>query len=159
MHSGGLMTIKRPDVLQGETIKRRTGCGNLYVTVNTLDDKPFEIFLKLGKNGCCANCMLEAVARLISYPLRNHLPLKEVHKQILGLQCPVPMWHDDVLMKSCIDVVASVLNIYIQKEKINEERQKIEEKRERESTTSSESSTTNATCNVTSDAPTAGCCP
>ncbi|MBD3332579.1 vitamin B12-dependent ribonucleotide reductase, partial [candidate division GN15 bacterium] len=46
------MTVApRPTVLKGVTEKIRTGYGNLYVTVNTRDGKPFEVFAHIGRSG------------------------------------------------------------------------------------------------------------
>jgi ribonucleoside-diphosphate reductase alpha chain len=41
----------RPDVLTGITERIRTGYGNLFITINSKDDKPFEVFAQIGKSG------------------------------------------------------------------------------------------------------------
>ena len=40
----------RPETLQGLTTKVVTGLGSLYLTVNELDGKPFEVFAIIGKS-------------------------------------------------------------------------------------------------------------
>ena len=44
---------KRPRVLCGQTIKIKTGCSALYVTINRLGDKFYELFARAGKAGGC----------------------------------------------------------------------------------------------------------
>ncbi|GAB4389918.1 MAG: hypothetical protein Kow0025_18420 [Thermodesulfovibrionales bacterium] len=53
------------------TFKRKTGCGNLYVTIGEVEGKPFEVFINIGKGGVCAHSMCEAIGRLVSWGLRN----------------------------------------------------------------------------------------
>ncbi|MGH7791143.1 MAG: adenosylcobalamin-dependent ribonucleoside-diphosphate reductase, partial [Thermodesulfobacteriota bacterium] len=43
--------LKRPQFLQGFTEAIKTGYGNLYVTVNTYEGRPFEVFVQIGKSG------------------------------------------------------------------------------------------------------------
>jgi len=45
------MIKAREEVVDGYTKKVPFACGNLYITLNVIDGKPFRVFLKLGKTG------------------------------------------------------------------------------------------------------------
>ena len=58
---------KRPPVLSGKTVKVKSGCGSLYITMNKDEEgNLFEIKLTLGKAGSCINTMLYREAILWS---------------------------------------------------------------------------------------------
>ncbi|MGE4553794.1 MAG: vitamin B12-dependent ribonucleotide reductase, partial [Desulfovibrionaceae bacterium] len=50
----------RPDLIYGFTQKVDTGLGALYVTVNEVDGKPFEVFTTIGKSGASIMAKAEA---------------------------------------------------------------------------------------------------
>lgn len=105
-----LVPRPRPEIWPGETRRVRTGCGNLYVTVNRDGDGPAEVFMRMGKTGGCAAAQAEAVARLVSLALRSGVALPAVVKELRGIRCPSPAWGEEggpVL--SCPDAVARVL--------------------------------------------------
>ncbi|MDR3321939.1 MAG: vitamin B12-dependent ribonucleotide reductase, partial [Synergistaceae bacterium] len=62
----GIKPRKRPPNLQGTTVKIRTSFGNLYLTLNLLGGKPFELFATLGKSGKDTQAHTEALGRLVS---------------------------------------------------------------------------------------------
>jgi ribonucleoside-diphosphate reductase alpha chain len=106
----------RPKQVAGKTIKIATGCGSMYVTVNTLNGKVFEVFAALGKAGSCAKVQSEAVTRLITLALRFDVPLEEIVKEIESLRCPSPTWEDKVQVSSCPDAIAKVLKEELSKD-------------------------------------------
>jgi hypothetical protein len=80
---------KRPRVLPSRTRKKTTGCGNLYVTVVTLDDStPWETFIYAGRAGGCNRALNEAIARLLARALQRGDSLRALAKCLSGISCP-----------------------------------------------------------------------
>ena len=104
---------ERPEVTTGVTQKIETGCGHLYVTINSDNKGPCEVFIQMGKVGGCASAQLEALARLTSLSLRSNLKLESVIHQLRGIRCPSPMWHKGKIITSCADGVAQSLENYL----------------------------------------------
>lgn len=80
-----LKPTKRPKTLSGHTTSIRTALGNLFVTVNTADGKPFELFAQIGKAGSDVVAFTEAIARLISLALRCGVSIDEIVTQLEGI--------------------------------------------------------------------------
>jgi len=99
--------------LQGVTYKTCTGCGNLFVTINDKDGKPFEIFLRAGKNGGCAASQTESIGRLLSVSLQNGVPLAKLAKQLGGISCHARYENGEEVVTSCSDAVSKVIREYI----------------------------------------------
>ncbi|MDR1490463.1 MAG: vitamin B12-dependent ribonucleotide reductase [Desulfovibrio sp.] len=76
---------ERPDLIFGFTQKVRTGHGVMYVTVNEFNDKPFEVFVSIGKSGRSTTAKAEAVGRLVSLCLRSGIEAVEIVRQIKGI--------------------------------------------------------------------------
>lgn len=107
---------QRPDSTIGVTKKINTGCGHLYVTINTDERGVCEIFTQMGKVGGCASAQLEAIARLISLALRSNIKVESIAKQIRAIRCPSPMWSKGKMILSCADGIASALEEFIAKD-------------------------------------------
>ncbi len=100
----------RPKTLAGKSVKVKTGCGNLYITLNRGGDKLFEVFATLGRAGGCANAQNEALTRMITLSLRCGVPKEEIIKQLEGIQCPNPtMFPKEERVLSCPDAIAKVI--------------------------------------------------
>jgi ribonucleoside-diphosphate reductase alpha chain len=107
---------KRPEITTGITQKIETGCGHLYVTINSDEDGACEVFTQMGKVGGCASAQLEAIARLTSLCLRSKVKVEAIIRQLKGIRCPSPMWHKGEVVTSCADSVARSLSTYLQVE-------------------------------------------
>jgi ribonucleoside-diphosphate reductase alpha chain len=103
----------RPEVTSGETRKIKTGCGNLYITVNADEQGIFEVFTQIGKAGGCAASQAEAVSRLISLALRAGIDPWSVVKQLKGVRCPAPQWEKGGMILSCADGIAKAMERYL----------------------------------------------
>ncbi|KAA0003000.1 MAG: vitamin B12-dependent ribonucleotide reductase [Thermoplasmata archaeon] len=110
----------RPVVVHGVTRKMTTGCGNLYVTMNEDEEGLFEVFVRLGKAGGCADAQLEAIGRLISLQLRSGIKVEAIIKQLKGIRCPSPLLARGGPILSCPDAVAKALESHIKGEGIPE---------------------------------------
>ncbi len=100
---------KRPEALPGITEKIRTGYGNLYVTVNTRDGHPFEVFAHIGKSGYTTMADTEAICRLISLALRSHVPVGQIIRQLRGIGGSSPVFSGGAKVSSIPDAIAQVL--------------------------------------------------
>jgi ribonucleoside-diphosphate reductase alpha chain len=103
---GKTVPRRRPAMLRGTTVKILTAFGNLYLTVNEMDSKPFEVFATLGKSGKDTQAHTEALGRLISLALRSGVPVEEVVSQLKGIGGSQPVWEEDGIILSLPDAIA-----------------------------------------------------
>lgn len=104
----------RPEITTGITQRIETGCGHLYVTINSDENGPCEVFTQMGKVGGCASAQLEALARLASLSLRANVKLESIIRQLKSIRCPSPMWYKGKMITSCADAIAYSLETYLQ---------------------------------------------
>ncbi len=100
----------RPDTLSGFTEKIKTGYGNLYITVNLHNGKPFEVFASIGKSGYSTMADTEAICRLISLGLRSGIPVVQIVRQLQGIGGSQPVFERRGLVFSIPDAIAKVLS-------------------------------------------------
>ena len=113
VEGAALTPRKRAKVTSGVTERVTTGCGYIYVTVNSDERGICEVFSSLGKAGGCASAQLEATCRLISLALRSGIDVTSVVKQLRGIRCPSIAWEEGKSILSCADAIASVLEKHI----------------------------------------------
>lgn len=100
---------KRPDIVQGFTQKVQTGLGAMYLTVNEVDNEPFEVFATIGKSGRSITAKAEAIGRLVSLALRSGVAVRDVVAQIKGIGGEHPVFREKGLLLSIPDAIAWVL--------------------------------------------------
>jgi ribonucleoside-diphosphate reductase alpha chain len=110
---------KRSRVTHGVTERVATGCGNIYVTINSDEHGICEVFSTLGKAGGCAAAQLESTCRLISLALRSGVDPSAIVKHIRGIRCPSIAWENGRSILSCSDAIAIVLGNRISDEENN----------------------------------------
>ncbi len=100
---------KRPDIVNGFTQKVQTGLGAMYLTVNEVDGKPFEVFATIGKSGRSITAKAEAIGRLVSLALRSGVEVRDIVAQIKGIGGEHPVFRGKGLLLSIPDAIAWVL--------------------------------------------------
>ncbi len=80
------MPLKRPKFIdckpQG---KYKSGCGNLYITLGTVDGAPYTISIE-GKHGGCTS-LLKAIEEHIRLEMRNGIPIADIVKACRETTC------------------------------------------------------------------------
>ncbi|MFH1915381.1 MAG: vitamin B12-dependent ribonucleotide reductase [Pseudomonadota bacterium] len=110
----------RPDVIYGFTQKIPTGLGMLFLTVNEMEGKPFEVFATIGKSGGSITAKAEAIGRLVSLALRSGVEVREIVEQLKGIGGENPRFMKKHLVKSIPDAIAHVFESrYLKGEKVN----------------------------------------
>jgi len=104
----------RGEIAFGVTRKMKTGCGNLYVTINEDEEgRPCEIFTQIGKAGGCVASQCEAMGRMTSLALRSGVQAEEIVKQMRGISCHLPVGYGGGKVMSCADAMGQAMDWYL----------------------------------------------
>ena len=97
-------------VRSGITCTINTGCDTMLITINTIDAKPIEVLITMGKCGGCAQAQIEASGRLISLILQqSNIEISSIIRQLMSIQCNTSVLNGAA---SCADAIAKVLSKY-----------------------------------------------
>lgn len=113
----------RPNITMGITEKAKTGCGNLYVTVNGDQGGICEIFTSTGRYGGCPS-QSEATGRLISLALRSGIDVNSLVDQLKGIRCLSTIQRranekngDKISALSCPDAIGKAILHFLENQK------------------------------------------
>jgi ribonucleoside-diphosphate reductase alpha chain len=130
---GSVKPQTRPKSLTGTTKKLSTGYGDLFVTINEVDEgQPFEVFANIGKSGAYTESFTESTARLISLCLRCGIDPEDIIEQIEGIRSPKVSWDRGDQVYSVPDGIALAIRRYMDEksETFESEATIVEEKEE-----------------------------
>ena len=82
------------------------------------EGKLFEIFNQIGKAGGCVASQSEAIGRLVSLAFRSGVEPEDVIKQLKGISCHIPVWHQAGKVLSCADAIAKSIEWHIESKRI-----------------------------------------
>jgi len=111
------LPLDRPKELAGRTYLCQSGCCRLYVTVNLLEGRPIEVFIRtVGQGGCEASS--NAMGRAISTGLQNGVPYQKFVRQFAKVSCISALKNPTAEGHSCADVVGRCLDLSARNESI-----------------------------------------
>lgn len=110
---GHVKPIDRPDRLDGFTAAKETPVGKLFLTLNTLNGHPVELFAQIGKAGSDISAFTEAIARLMSIALRSGIDPQEVADQLLGIGGSRSIGFGPNRIRSVPDAIGQFLDEYL----------------------------------------------
>lgn len=115
---------RRPKILQGATYKMNTPLGKAYITVNGLNNVPFEVIVNVGKAGSDVFAMSEALGRVSTLFLRfgdvpdgNKTRLLIKHLKGIGGSGAVGFGANRV--ESIADAVAKALELHVDGQEVD----------------------------------------
>ncbi len=110
---GHIKPIERPVRLDGFTAAKETPVGKLFLTLNTLNGHPVELFAQIGKAGSDVSAFTEAIARLISTALRSGVDPQEIADQLLGIGGSRAIGFGPNRVRSVPDAIGQFLDEYL----------------------------------------------
>ena len=110
---GKIRPIERPDRLEGFTDVKATPLGKLFLTLNTVNRHPIELFAQIGKAGSDVAAFTEAIARLVSIALRSGIDPQEVADQLVGIGGSRSIGFGPNRVRSVPDAIGRFLDGYL----------------------------------------------
>lgn len=102
----------RPKRTVGVTEQVKTGCGKMYITVNSDQEGIIETFITTGSTGGCQG-FAEGVSRLVSLALRANIAPEAIIDQLTSVSCPNFLRRRardaSLVGKSCPDIIGRIL--------------------------------------------------
>jgi len=97
----------RPQALKSTTVEVPCPCGRIYVHVSfNQDEKPFEVFARLGKSGGCGAAVTSAITVTASIALRSGTDPLDIAQGLIGTSCHRPTVLDgERKITSCADAI------------------------------------------------------
>lgn len=108
-----IVPLDRPKALKGDTYQIKTGYGEMLVTVNYFNGKPFEILCTLGKSGASEMAKAEGISRLCSILLRCGVSPDIIVGQLEGIKGSTPVHTELGLVESIPDAISKVITHYV----------------------------------------------
>lgn len=100
-------TKERPDIIDGYTVKLRSGCCDMNATLGFDNQELFEVRLSNSNGGCSA--MYKGLGIMASEALRLGGDPKRIAEQLNQITCPACVKNTRVHGKSCPDVLGRVI--------------------------------------------------
>jgi ribonucleoside-diphosphate reductase alpha chain len=107
-----IMPVQRPEILEGKTYQIRTGYGDMLVTINSNQERPFEVICQLGKSGASSMAKAEAISRLVSILLRCSVDTETIIKQLDGIVGGNPTIGKHGTVHSIPDALAKIMKLH-----------------------------------------------
>lgn len=110
---------KRPRVLSGRTYKISDDLGNLYVTINSIEDKgkvkPFEIFIESNSETASLHSeWYKAISKLMSAVMRRTDDPTFMIKDLQSIYAPKGYFSDGVYMQSKPQMIGNILEEHLE---------------------------------------------
>jgi ribonucleoside-diphosphate reductase alpha chain len=109
---------RRPQILQGATYKMNTPLGKAYITINDVNNAPFEVIVNVGKAGSDVFAMSEALGRVATLFLRfGELPdgnkSRLLIKHLKGIGGTGAVGFGPNRVESVADAVAKAMELHL----------------------------------------------
>lgn len=110
-HRHDVLPRPRARIMKGVTPIIKTGCGKLYITVNSDESGIAEVFTGAGNGGCEAQSA--ALSRVVSVALRSGVDPEELIDQLSAVTCKAAERNNNSECKSCPDAIARALRMVL----------------------------------------------